>query len=216
MLFRSVDAQFVDNVAPYELMKLRLLNASHLAIAGLGALAGYTYIDETLSDELIRAYMQALMDHETGPTVLAVPGIDLSVYKAELLERFANPRIRDTVDRVNTDAPINLLLDPIRDRLQAGADIALLGLALAAWLRRVRGDDERGLAIKVGHPSADLLRSRAIEGGSDPRPLLSISSLFGELIQHAVLVRTVERWLGLLYGIGAKATLAVARQEHDF
>ena len=214
--WESVDAQFVDNVAPFEFMKLRLLNASHLAIAGLGALAGYTYIDETLSDELIRAYMQALMDRETGPTVLAVPGIDLSVYKAELLERFANPRIKDTVDRVNTDAPINLLLDPIRDRLQAGADIALLGLALAAWLRRVRGDDERGLAIKVGHPSADLLRSRAIEGGSDPRPLLSISSLFGELIQHAVLVRTVERWLGLLYGIGAKATLALARQEHDF
>jgi mannitol 2-dehydrogenase len=211
-----VGAQFVDDVAPYEFMKLRLLNASHLAIAGLGRLADYAYIDETLSDASIRAYMQALMDRETGPTVPAVPGIELSDYKAQLLDRFANPRIKDTVERVNTDAPINLLIDPILDRLRAGADITLLALALAAWLRRVRGEDERGRPIHVVHPKADLLRSQAIAGGTDPRPLLSISSLFGELIRHPCLVNTVERWLGLLYGIGAKATLALARREHHF
>jgi mannitol 2-dehydrogenase len=211
-----VGAQFVSDVAPYELMKLRLLNASHLAIAGLGQLAGYTYIDETLNDESIRAYMQTLMDRETGPTVPAVPGIDLCAYKAQLLDRFANMRIKDTVERVNADAPINLLIDPIVDRLQAGADTPLLALALAAWLRRVRAEDERGHPIRIVHPQADLLRSRAIAGGSDPRPLLSISSLFGDLVRHPLLVSTVERWLGLLYGIGAKATLTLARREHHF
>jgi mannitol-1-phosphate/altronate dehydrogenase len=211
-----VGAQFVDDVAPYEFMKLRLLNASHLAIAGLGRLADYAYIDETLSDVSICAYMQALMDRETGPTVPAVPGIELSDYKAQLLDRFANPGIKDTVERVNTDAPINLLIDPILDRLRVGADITLLALALAAWLRRVRGEDERGRPIHVVHPKADLLRAQAIAGGGDPRPLLSISSLFGELIRHPSLVNTVERWLGLLYGIGAKATLALARREHHF
>ena len=211
-----VGAQFVSDVAPYEFMKLRLLNASHLAIAGLGQLAGYVHIDETLNDESFRAYMQTLMDRETGPTVPAVPGIDLSAYKAQLLDRFANTRIKDTVERVNADAPINLLIDPILDRLQAGADTSLLALALAAWLRRVRSEDESGRPIRIVHPKADLLRSRAIAGGSDPRPLLSISSLFGELIRHPLLVSTVERWLGLLYGIGAKATLTLARREHHF
>ena len=67
------------------------------------------------------------------------PGIDLPRYKATLVERFANPAIRDTVERVNTDAPLNVLLDPIRDRLRRGEPLELLALALATWLRRCVG-----------------------------------------------------------------------------
>jgi hypothetical protein len=70
------------------------------------------------------------------------------------------PKIKDTVERVNTDAPVNLLVDPIRDRLKADADVALLALALAAWMRRVRGEDEEGQPINVVHPAASLLRAR--------------------------------------------------------
>jgi mannitol 2-dehydrogenase len=214
--WETVGAQFADDVAPYEFMKLRLLNASHLAIAGLGRLAGYNYIDEALRDGSFRAYMQALMDRETGPTIPAVPGIDMTAYKAQLLDRFANSKIEDTVERVNSDAPINLLIDPIRDRLKKNADAPLLALALAAWMRRVRGEDEGRQPIHVVHPAADLLRARAIEGGTDPRPLLAINALFGELIDNQPFVSALERWLGLLYGRGAKATLAHARRELDF
>ena len=212
----EVGAQFVADVAPYEFMKLRLLNASHLAIAGLGRLAGYVYVDETLRDESVHSYMQALMDRETGPTIPPVPGVDLEKYKFQLLQRFANPKIKDTVDRVNTDAPVNLLIDPIRDRLESSGDVALLALALAAWMRRVRGEDESGRPLNVIHPLADLLRSRALEGGGNPRPLLTITSLFGELIEHSAFVDSLEYWLSKLYSIGAKATLAAARNELKF
>jgi len=177
-------AQFVADVAPYETMKLRLLNASHLAVAGLGALKGYTTIDETMRDPGLRLYMAELMARETGPTVPLVPGIDLPAYQAELIARFANPAIRDTVERVNTDAPVNYLLDPIRDRLAADHPIDLLALALAAWLRRVR---EEG----VRHPLAAELRAAAISGGADPRPLLSIAALFGELGRDPRLIAAV-------------------------
>jgi mannitol 2-dehydrogenase len=214
--WESVGAQFTADVAPYEFMKLRLLNASHLAIAGLGRLAGYRYIDETLRDADFRAYMQALMDRETGPTLPSVPGVDLTRYKSELIERFANPKIKDTVDRVNTDAPINLLVDPIRDRLKRGEDAGLLALALAAWMKRVRGTDDLGAPIKVIHPLADLLHTRAVEGASDPRPLLSIESLFGDLIEHSRFTKTVAAWLGSLDQQGAKATLECARRDAGF
>lgn len=214
--WENVGAQFVGDVAPYEFMKLRLLNASHLAIAVLGRLAGYAYVDETLHDGSIRAYMQALMERETGPTVPPVPGVDLGAYKGHLLDRFANAKIKDTVERVNTDAPINLLIDPIRDRLQAGAGSALLALALAAWMRRVRGEDEAGRPIHIIHPFAELLRARAVAGGKDPRPLLATTSLFGDLKDNLPFVSMLERWLGLLYGVGAKATLALARRELNF
>jgi mannitol 2-dehydrogenase len=214
--WEDVGAQLAVDVAPYEFMKLRLLNASHLAIAGLGRLAGYSYIDETMRDETMRAYMQTLMDRETGPTVPPVSGVDLGKYKVQLLERFANSKIKDTVDRVNIDAPINLLIDPIRDRLHAGGDVALLALALAAWMRRVRGEDEAGHPLRVVHPLAQLLRSRALEGGSNPRPLLAITSLFGELTEHSAFVETLGYWLSVLYNVGARATLAVARNELEF
>ena len=214
--WEDIGVAFVPAVAPYELMKLRLLNASHLAVAGLGRLAGYKYIDESLRDPSMRGYMSALMDRETGPTLLPVPGVDLPAYKAQLLERFSNPRIKDTVDRVNNDAPVNLLIDPIRDRLGGGASADLLALGLAAWMRRVRGEDEAGSPITVVHPLASLLKSRAVEGGSDPRPLLAVRSVFGELADNQGFVNAVQEWLTLLYGVGAKETLSQARRVLAF
>nr|WP_281367498.1 mannitol dehydrogenase family protein [Sphingomonas chungangi] len=205
--WEKVGAQFVDDVAPYEMMKLRLLNTSHLVVAGLGQLAGYRLIDEAISDPLIGRTMRALMVRETEPTLAPVPGIDLAAYKDDLLARFANPAIRDTVERVNADAPINLLLDPIRDRLAANAPIDLLALGLAAWLRRVRGEDDAGQPIPVHHPFADELRKLAIEGGADPEPLLSLRQLFGDLGEDPNLRANVGRWLAALYQIGARATL---------
>ena len=212
--WEEVGAQFTTDVTPYEKMKLRLLNASHLAIAAPGRLMGYTYIHETLQDDNLRRYMATLMDRETGPTLDPVPGVDLADYKVTLVARFANPAIRDTVERVNTDAPLNYLLDPIRDRLRDGAPIPLLAFAVAAWMRRVRGTDERGAPIDVRHPLADELRARAEQGRPDPRPLLGLVSLFGDLGQHPVLVETVGTWLGAIYEQGTAAALARLVGEH--
>jgi mannitol 2-dehydrogenase len=214
--WEEVGAQFVPDVSPYEFMKLRLLNASHLAVAGLGRLMGYTYIDETMRDDRLRRYMQALMDRETGPTLPPVPGIDLKDYKATLIERFANPTIKDTVERVNTDAPLNVLVDPIRDRLKSTGGVDLLALALAAWMRRMRGEDEAGGKIDVRHPLADELRTKAIEGNGDPLPILMIERLFGELAHNASFVATVGKWLTWLYAVGAAETLKRAEHELNF
>lgn len=214
--WEDVGAQFVTDVAPYEFMKLRLLNGSHLAVAGLGRLAGYVTVDEAIADPLIARYMRALMDRETGPTLPSVPGIDLAAYKETLIKRFANHAIRDTVDRVNTDAPLNILVDPIRDRLRTNGSVDLLALALAAWLRRVRGEDEHGQPIDVRHPLANELRAKAVAGGPDPRPLLGITQLFGELGSDPRLVQPVAGWLAQLYSGGSQVTLAEAARVCGF
>jgi mannitol 2-dehydrogenase len=211
--WQRVGAQFVVDVEPYEFMKLRLLNTSHLAVAGLGRLAGYRFIDEAIANPRIRAFTRALMDRETEPTLMPVPGVDLQHYKSTLLERFANPAIEDTVDRVNADAPLNILLDPIRDRLKMHASIELLALALAAWMRRVSGVDESGKPMNIVHPLAALLREKALDGGIDARPLLGIQPLFGELGQDEVLIATLGKWLKSLYTVGAAETLVRAQEE---
>ena len=208
--WEKVGAQFVEDVTPYEFMKLRLLNASHLGVSGLGQLSGHRLVSEAVSDDLIRRYMIALMDEELTPTLMPVPGIDLAAYKRRLVARFANTAIKDTTQRVNTDAPVNVLLDPLRDRLAANEPIDLLALGLAAWLRRVRGVDEEGAAIHVVHPMAALLAERAEAGGRDPAPLLSITALFGDLGRNSRVLAAVGDWLGSIYDIGTRATIEKA------
>lgn len=212
----KVGAQFVPDVMPYEVMKLRLLNASHLAISGPGRLMDFTYIHEVMGDDLVRRYMRALMDRETGPTLLPVPGIDLPAYKAMLIERFANPAIEDGVERVNTDAALNYLLDPVRDRLARGEPVDLLAFAVAAWIRRVRGEDEQGTTIDVRHPLAALLREKAVEGGADPMPVLRIESLFGTLADDPAFVAATGRSLAAIHGSGCRAALETLAKEQGF
>ena len=211
--WERVGAQFVTDVAPYERMKLRLLNASHLAISAMGQLTGYELVSEAVDDPLIRRYMVALMERETGATLQPVPGIDLDTYKQALLARFANKAIKDTVQRVNTDAPVNVLVEPIRDLLAAGKPVDLLALALAAWLRRVAGDDEKGRPLEIVHPLRDLLKQRAMAGGPDPLPLLSINSIFGDLGDDRRFVSVVGSWLGSIYTRGMRETLSKAASD---
>lgn len=214
--WEKAGVQFVEDVAPYELMKLRLLNGSHLAVAALGQMMGYVLIGEAIGDPLLHRYMSALMDRETGPTLMPVAGIDLAGYKQDLLGRFANPAIRDTTQRVNTDAPVNVLIDPIRDRLSKGQPIGLLALGLAAWLRRTRGTGEDGQPIHVVHPQAELLAQKAQEGESDPTPLLSIASIFGDIGHDRRLASAVGGWLASIYARGVRATVASAAADGLF
>jgi mannitol-1-phosphate/altronate dehydrogenase len=202
-----VGVQFVDDVEPFERMKLRLLNASHLALSGPGELAGFVSVAETIAAPAVERYVRMLMERETGPTLRPVPGVDIIAYKHSVIERFANPTIPDTVARINADAPLNYLLDPIRDRLAANAPFDLLALALGTWLRRVAGMDENGDAITVVHPLAEELRERALAGGPDPRPVLGMRSVFGDLASSTELVSVTEKWLQRIYNSGSMETL---------
>jgi mannitol 2-dehydrogenase len=214
--WEEVGAQFVPDVAPYEMMKLRLLNASHLAVAALGRLLGHTYVHEAMSEPRLRAYMVALMDRELGPPLAPLPGIDLSQYKRRLVARFANSAIEDTVERINRDAPLNLLLMPVEASLATGGRVDLLALGLAAWMRRAIGIDEQGAPIELGHPMAALLRERAAQGKADPGPLLAIEPLFGGLGKDERLVAPLRYWLASFYAVGSAATLEQAAHELRF
>ncbi len=205
-----VGARFVSDVAPYEAMKLRLLNASHLAIAELGTLGGYKTVCETIADPLIRRYMIRLMDAETGPTLGPVPGIVLPRYKATLIERFANPAIRDTNQRINVDAPLNLLLDPLRDRLGASRSIDLLSLGLAAWCKRVLDAAKAGRGEQSGRDAEKLQGTLDLAGGDDPVAMLSNEAVFGSLGQDPRLRAAVRFWLISLEECGVAGTLAQA------
>jgi mannitol 2-dehydrogenase len=205
--WENVGAQFVPDVLPYELMKLRLLNASHLALAAPAQLAGYRFVAESMQVPLFTAFLKELMDRELQPTLPPVPGIDLEAYKANLFERFANPRIKDTLQRINTDAPLSLLVEPLTDRLTKQQPCRLLTFALAAWIARLWGHDDQRRPVVHQHPQADLLRKLATQNGTDPLPLLSARSFFGNLVDHERFVQHLHRCLQALAARGTLASL---------
>ena len=98
--FEEVGVQVVTDVVPYELMKLRLLNASHQALCYFGYLAGYRLVHEVAQDPLFANFLLDYMNREATPTLAPVPGIDLDAYKLQLIERFSNAAVRDTVARL--------------------------------------------------------------------------------------------------------------------
>lgn len=210
--WERVGAQLVTDVSPYEKMKLRLLNASHLATAGLGYLAGYDTVRQTIEDPLIRRYMERLMESETAPTLPPIPGVDLADYQRQLVERFANPCIHDKLQRINADAPVNLLLDPLRDRLAADTSIDLLSFGLAAWLTRVTLESSLPVEGRPMGKSELQLQARA-RTGATPLSFLEVSEIFGAVGSHPRLIASVQKWLLAMDSQGVVRTLQDAARD---
>lgn len=203
--------QVVQDVEPYELMKLRLLNASHQAMAYFGYLAGHRYAHEATQDPAIAALLRGYMDREATPTLRPVPGIDLADYKRTLIERFSNPAIRDTLARLcaeSSDRIPKWLLPVVRENLAAGGEVALSAAICASWARYDEGVDEQGEPIRIVDRLADELHALALAQREDPTAFLRNRVLFGDLVDE---VRFREPYLAALASLterGASATLA--------
>ena len=171
-----VGAQFVPDVRPYSLMKTRMLNGAHCAIAFVGTLAGHQRIDEAVGDPVLRAYLDSMMGEEIAPLLDPVPGIDLDAYRRSLMRRFANRGIADQLPRLCRNGSSKVpshIVSSIRAARERGRPHSRLTLAVAAWLRYLRD------AEVLDDPQARRLRSLADE----PRALLLQRSLFGRLAE---------------------------------
>jgi mannitol 2-dehydrogenase len=202
--------QVVSDVSPYELMKLRLLNASHQGLGYFGRLCGYTYVHEAAQDPLFRSFLLAYMDREATPSLDPVPGVDLDVYKRQLIERFSNPEIRDTIARLcaeSSDRIPKWLLPVVRYQLSAGGPIELSAAIVASWARYAEGVDEQGQPIEVVDRRRDEVMDRARRQADDPVAFLRSPELFGELESNERFVNAYLSALRSLHEVGARRTL---------
>ena len=206
----NAGVQLVEDVGPYELMKLRLLNASHQAMCYLGYLSGYRYAHDVAQDPLFAGFLRSYMDREATPTLLPVPGVDLDVYKRTLLERFANPEIRDTLARLcaeSSDRIPKWVLPVIREQLAKGGEIERATLVVAAWARYAEGIDEQGESIAVVDRLRDSLVAAASRQREDPTAFIAQRDLFGALIDDDRFTKAFTSALESLHSRGARATL---------
>ncbi len=150
--FEQANVQLVEDVTPYEYMKLRLLNASHQALCYFGYLSGHRYAHEAMTDVALRSFVERYMDREATPTLKPVSGIDLDEYKATLIARFSNPEVRDTLARLcaeSSDRIPKWLVPVIRDQLASGGEVECSAAIVASWARYAEGADEQGESITV-------------------------------------------------------------------
>ncbi len=209
--WERVGGQLVSDVAPYELMKIRLLNGSHLAMGYLGALAGYTYVHEVLQDPLFTEFIEAFME-EVTPVVPIVPGVSVVKYKKVLIERFSNPTIMDQVTRICSEGSAKMpkwMLPSIIELQEKSGSIELLSLAVASWIHYLKqGVDERGKTLNIVDARATELIGVAKTVGTDPRPMLALQSIFGQkLPAMPSFVSKVEKALQMLVAQGAAASM---------
>jgi fructuronate reductase len=218
-------ATLVNDVEPYESMKLRLLNASHSAFAYLGYLAGHEFIYQVAAQPQFAAWMRLFTQREVTPTLVPPPGIDLGEYCDTLVHRFANPALPHRTQQVAMDGSQKLpqrILGTVRDNLAANRSIELATLAVAGWMRYVYGEDEQGRPIPVSDPLAPQFGALAARHRGDPAAfahgLLGLRAIFDEdLHNEPRFAVPVTRWLTQLFADGAMKTVAqaIATRAHS-
>lgn len=206
----KVGVQLVDDVEPYELMKLRLLNASHQALTYFGYLAGYRYAHEVCQDPLFVDFLLGYMREEGSPTLAPVPGVDLEAYRLTLIERFANPQIKDTLARLcaeSSDRIPKWLVPVIRQQLAQGGEIRRSAAVVASWARYAEGRDEQGEPIDIVDRLKTSLMEIAAHNRTRPTAFVENRELFGDLADQPRFLAAYLAALASLHERGARATL---------
>ena len=209
--WQRVGVELISDVLPYEVMKMRLLNGGHLAMAYLGALAGFTYVHDILADPLFVEFIQAFME-EVTPVVPVIPGTSVAEYKRTLMERFSNPTINDQVTRICSEGSAKIpkwLVPSITELLDRGGQTKVLALIVASWIFYLGVDlDERGQRLEKIDAHATGLVALARSSCASADALLAVTSIFGErLASDSSFTPAVTDALRSLQHSGVRATL---------
>lgn len=207
-----VGAQFVSDVSPYEMMKLRILNGGHTLTGLSGYLVGYDYIHEAIRDQTIREFFEVYMEKEVIPTLDPVEGIEVDEYTKTIIDRFSNPYIKDTVERIigesSAKIPKFILASVIRN-LREGRSVQGGGFIVAAWYQYLKKHIESQKTDRIRDAMAEELVKKVNQSQKEgnPQVFLQIETLFGTLRKEK---RFVDSFLGSvaqLEEIGVQKTM---------
>ena len=209
--FAAAGVQMVSDVTPFEHMKLRLLNASHSALAYLGYLAGHETIASTMTDVRFAALARQVM-LDAAPTLAMPEGTDIAAYGASLLQRFSNAALHHRTWQIAMDGSQKLpqrLLATMQDRLRLGLSIDTHALAVAGWMRYVTAKDEQDApstcAIRLPG-NCLILPSAPARSRSALPPRCWKCTIFGALAAIRACAAPSPR-LSKLYALGARQTV---------
>ncbi|RAI00574.1 mannitol dehydrogenase [Acuticoccus sediminis] len=206
----EVGVEFVADVTPYELMKIRILNGGHAVIAYPAGLLGITYVHDAMGHPLIAGFLEKVTRDEIIPTVPPVPDTSLNEYAELIVTRCANPKIGDTVRRLCLDGSNRqpkFIVPTLADRIAAGQPITGLALESALWCRYCAGTTDAGETIAPNDPNWEKLQPVAQEAQSNPNAWLGQADIYGALGNAPILRERFAAALESLKSDGVETTL---------
>ncbi|KKB07308.1 mannitol dehydrogenase family protein [Devosia chinhatensis] len=206
----KVGVQFVADVAPYEHMKIRILNGGHATIAYPAGLLDIHFVHEAMEHPLVSAFLKKVESEEIIPIVPPVPDTDLNDYFALCEQRFANPKIGDTIRRLALDGSNRqpkFIIPSALDRVSAGDGVMGLALVSALWCRYCYGTTESGAVIEPNDPNWDRLTAQARKARDNPAAWLEMGDIYGALAGDPAFVAAFTHCLTALWANGTTATL---------
>jgi len=212
----KVGVQFVPDVAPYEHMKIRILNGGHAAIAYPAALLDIHFVHEAMENPLIQAFLAKLESDEIIPVIPPVPNTNLNDYFKQVETRLFNPKIGDTIPRLAQDGSNRqpkFILPSTADRLALGEDVVGLSLVSALWCRYFFGTTDSGAKIVFNDASAERLQEAAIKAKGDPSAFLALSDIFGDVAKSALFRKRFAHALETLWAEGTAKTLQLYLED---
>ncbi|SEQ07838.1 mannitol 2-dehydrogenase [Devosia sp. YR412] len=206
----KVGVQFVKDVAPYEHMKIRILNGGHATIAYPAGLMDIHFVHEAMENKLVSAFLTKVEQDEIIPVVPPVPDTNLEDYYALCQSRFANPKIGDTIRRLALDGSNRqpkFIIPSALDRVQRQQSVNGLALVSALWCRYCYGETDSGAVIEPNDPSWSRLTAQSKLAKADPKAWLAMSDIYGALANDPTFIAAFSKALTTLWEIGTKATL---------
>jgi len=191
----KVGVEMVESVAPYEEAKIRLLNATHSCIAWAGTLVGYQYIHEGTHDPVIRKFAYDYVTDDVIP-VLSPSPINLAAYRDVVLDRFGNPAIRDTNQRVAMDGYSKIpgfITPTFRERLACSESIASVAMLPALFLAYLQRWHRGEIAYTYQDQAMDPASAHAVCEAADPIAAYCADSvLWGALANNPEVVSAIR------------------------
>jgi mannitol 2-dehydrogenase len=206
----KVGVQFVEDVRPYELMKLRILNGGHAIIAYAAGLLDITYAHEAMQHPLIAAFMEKIEREEIIPIVPPVPDTSLEDYLSLIQTRFANPRMGDQIERLCFDGfnrQPKFIIPSIVDNLAQSKRPTGLLLESALWCCYCQGVTDSGQTINANDPNWDRLHQCALDAKQNPSIWLEMTDIYGDLGKNTELKTHFATLLNHLNDHGVSVTL---------
>jgi mannitol 2-dehydrogenase len=211
----EVGAQFVSDVSHHKLVKTRLLNGTHIALACLATLAGYQRTDEAMRDRVIFDYVVQLMRDEIQPLLPAVPAMNTPGYRQTLLARLSNPRMSDQLSRLarrGSSKIQSFVLPSLQEAIAQDRPHSLLMLAVAGWARYMHGHDLKGRKLRLEDSQAIPLTRLATMAGNNPDPLVR-HEMFSELRTFPGFAERLRDMIADIDERGVRPTLRRALQD---
>lgn len=209
--WEEVGAEFTNNVAAFEEMKIGLLNGSHLSMALIGILRGLDFAHQTMQYSALHSFVRSYMDEDVTPKLAAIANVDFSEYKNTLISRFSNPIICDQLQRIGSDASSKFpkfILPTLQWLLDNNKPIDRVAMIIAAWILYLKGVDEQGRSYAILDPKVAVLQAALAQSGNLVGNFLALEEVFGDqLAGNSQVVQAVENQLENISTLGVHGAL---------